>query len=267
MLLWFLFQMFSCTFNTSLQSATVFVSKILQFLRKYFAEPPSSTLLPLNWTVNLQVYSSPFNSPKNIFNGKKVPNTEIKTQQEKNPTNFFLLLHSFPLLNNILLAGFGSFFTPQSSDNNSNREKVLSRNVSEWIFLSMYALFLFAFQKEKLHYSVSLAGLAGYVYLRHLWWWAFFLLISWLCSEGREAAEKEAFTKNVYCVQCLPLLLFFLAVCHPPACTSLFIPSSRSLISKLLLARLISSRGVVGCWRPRSSPSSAAVAFFRAFLI
>lgn len=244
-----------------------FCLKILQFLRKYFAEPPSSTLLPLNWTVNLQVYSSPFNSPKNIFNGKKVPNTEIKTQQEKNPTNFFLLLHSFPLLNNILLAGFGSFFHPpvvrqQQQQGKSSFSQCIRMNIFKYV-----CTFFVRLPEGK----TPLFGISGWLgwlcLLAPLVVVSFFLLISWLCSEGREAAEKEAFTKNVYCVQCLPLLLFFLAVCHPPACTSLFIPSSRSLISKLLLARLISSEGVVGCWRPRSSPSSAAVAFFRAFLI
>lgn len=88
-----------------------------------------------------------------------------------------------------------------------------------------------------------------------------FMIVQWRTRSSR----KRSFHKK--CVLCAvsSTSSFSLGVCHPPACTSLFIPSSRSLISNLLLARLISSREAVGCWRPRSFPFCAAVAFFRAF--
>lgn len=82
------------------------------------------------------------------------------------------------------------------------------------------------------------------------------------CAVKDEKQQKKKLSQKM-CAVCsvFHFFFFFLAFCHPLACTSFYIPSSRSPISNLLLARLISSRGV-GWWRPRSSPSSTAVAFF-----
>lgn len=81
---------------------------VLMYIEKkfYFTSTAAAAalFLPLNWTVNLQVYFFVL-LPK-----KKIILTEIGG---RNPTKFFPPWKN-SLLNNILLAGFGSFFLVKS---------------------------------------------------------------------------------------------------------------------------------------------------------
>lgn len=89
-----------------------------------------------------------------------------------------------------------------------------------------------------------------------------FMIVQW---RTRSSRKRSFHKKCVLCAVSSTNSSFPLLFATHPLAQVFFIPSSRSLISNLLLARLISSREVVGWWRPRSSPSCAAVAFFSCF--